>query len=127
MKKIMYVCAITLLIAGLALVSSKTTDDIYLIVYMVCISVFGFIMGYLETKKESEYNAIKHFPSDVVELMLQRQYEQQLKKDLSVFIENEFAQAEMGGFDWDKTPEGYSWWLNVIMYEKFELLNPQRN
>src|SRR5690606_28042962 len=127
MKKIMYVCAITLLIAGLALVSSKTTKDIYFILYMVCISVFGFIMGYLETKKESEYNAIKHFPPNVVELMLQRQYEQQLKKDLSVFIENEFAQAEMGGFDWDKTPEGYSWWLNVIMYEKFDLLNSQRN
>src|SRR5690606_41241281 len=120
MRKIMYVCAITLLIVGFALVLTKTTEDIYLIVYMICISVFGFIMGYLETKKESEYNAIKHFPPNVVELMLQRQYEQQLKRDLTVFMKDEFDQAERCGYYCDKTPEGFSCGLIVDIDEMFD-------
>lgn len=59
---------------------------------------------------------IVDFPVEVVELMLQRQFEQTGKRDVSIF-ENQ----KSGGFTWGNTPEKDEFWSVVIEDKKFDV------
>lgn len=108
-------------------VISNSENTMYFTLYILAVTLFGFVMAYKEERAKNKINRIKHFSSEVVKLMLQRQYEQQGIRDITVFQRDEFANASEGGFDWDDTPEGGEFWIEVILKEKFELLNSQRN
>lgn len=108
-------------------VISNSENTMYFTLYILAVTLFGFVMAYKEERAKNKINRIKHFSSEVVKLMLQRQYEQQGIRDISIFQKDEFANASEGGFDWDDTPEGGEFWIEVILKEKFELLNSQRN
>jgi hypothetical protein len=67
---------------------------------------------------------IAGFPLEVVELMLQRQYEQYGTRDVRVFEEHRTV-----GFFWVNTPEGGRFWKEVIARKNFDLFferYPQR-
>lgn len=63
---------------------------------------------------------LEGFPIEVVEGMLQRQYEQTGRRDVSVFQEDRAAGGEYrGGFTWIRTPEGGDFWDKVIDGREF--------
>lgn len=66
------------------------------------------------------------FPKKVVDLMVKRQVEQGNPVDVSVFEEYLHASKDDGGFNWDGTPEGESYWGFVIECEQFNLV-PEPN
>lgn len=109
-------------ITGFALVIANSQDTLYFSLYIVAVVLFGFVMAYKETTAKAKINHIAHFPQAVVRLMLQRQYEQQGIKDISVFQKDEFANASEGGFDWDNTPEGQLFWQRIILNEDFDII-----
>lgn len=59
---------------------------------------------------------IEGFPPEVVELMLQRQYEQYGWRDVSFF-----EGSRVAGFSWIVTPEGARFWNKVIGDRNFDL------
>jgi hypothetical protein len=59
---------------------------------------------------------IAGFPPEVVELMLQRQYERRGRRDVAVFEE-----CKSSGFSWADTPEGLGFWSKVINRKNFDL------
>lgn len=63
---------------------------------------------------------LEGFPEEVVEKMLERQVEQGNEKNVSVFEKDRFADKEEGGFAWNITEEGDSFWSDVIVEEDFE-------
>lgn len=62
---------------------------------------------------------IADFPKEVVEKMLERQYEQTGKRDVSVFERNERNGRSSGGFTWGNTIEGGDFWNAVIGLKAF--------
>lgn len=73
---------------------------------------------------------LEGFPVEVVDKMLERQFEQTGKKDVSVFENKISANDDDGGFYWGKTMEGYSWWHDVITsrdFPKFYERYPKQN
>jgi hypothetical protein len=72
------------------------------------------------TKKDLIGN-LENFPIEIVEKMLQRQYEQVNKIDISVFQEYKRADVQRGGFHWADTIEGHGFWYSVIIEEKFDV------
>jgi len=64
---------------------------------------------------------IADFPCEVVEMMLQRQFEQVGKRDVSVFEHEKTACCSDGGFSWSETPEYGSFWHDVIKQENFDV------
>lgn len=64
---------------------------------------------------------LKNFPIEVVEKMLQKQYRQVDKIDISVFQAYKCSEAQHGGFNWQDTIEGNDFWSKVIRYEKFDV------
>lgn len=64
---------------------------------------------------------LKNFPIEVVEVMLDRQMDQQDKIDVTVFQKLKTRDALRGGFHWDTTIEGQSFWLSVIHEEQFDV------
>lgn len=64
---------------------------------------------------------LENFPIEVVEKMLQRQYEQVNKIDISVFQEYKRSDVQRNGFHWADTIEGHGFWYSVINEEKFDL------
>lgn len=65
--------------------------------------------------------AIKDFPIVLVEKMIEEQVKQGNKADVEVFQKNATADAEDGGFDWDKTNDDVDFWQEVIGELYFEL------
>ena len=59
---------------------------------------------------------IKDFPQEVVEKMLYYQERQGFKRDVTVFEKSRTA-----GFMWKYTPEGESFWREVIRNKNFQL------
>ncbi len=51
---------------------------------------------------------------ELVNLMLIRQEEQSGKRDIKVFRRSPTIYASEGGFDWEKTKEGFTWWREKI-------------
>ncbi|GAB3013642.1 hypothetical protein GCM10027051_16160 [Niabella terrae] len=71
--------------------------------------------------KPSEY------PKEIQDLIIKRQVEAGNKADIKVFDRNSDAGPYSDGFDWVDTPEGYSFWKDVMdnsnfqpYYEKYE-------
>ena len=64
---------------------------------------------------------IKRFPQEIVEKMLEYQVEQGNPRDISIFETDKIASLSSGGFTWEKTPEGKSFWLKVIAHENFSV------
>lgn len=64
---------------------------------------------------------LKDFPIEVVEKMLQKQYKQMNKMDITVFQEHKDSDIQRGGFRWENTIEGHDFWKDVIRYEKFDV------
>jgi hypothetical protein len=64
---------------------------------------------------------IADFPPEIVEMMLQRQFEQVGKRDASVFEGMRECGKSGGGFDWDESPEDHDFWETVIDDEKFDV------
>ena len=62
--------------------------------------------------------SIEGFPIEVIAKMLERQYEQSGKIDLSDFERNRLSVAPLG-FDWTKTEEGAGFWNSVICWRDF--------
>jgi hypothetical protein len=64
------------------------------------------------------------FPIEVIKKMTEYQIEQSKVADISVFETNpELSSTIPGakGFDWDKTPEGFEFWLLVIKDGDYDL------
>ena len=62
------------------------------------------------------------FPKEVVEKMIERQYEQTGKRDVTVFERNRCAHAIKGGFFWHNTIEEKAeprWWTDVVFHRRF--------
>lgn len=64
---------------------------------------------------------IADFPPEIVELMLQRQFEQTGKRDVSLFEKNKTLGKGAGGFNWGDTIEGRDFWDDVIEDKKFDV------
>ncbi len=64
---------------------------------------------------------LENFPIEVVEKMLQKQYKQVNKKDISVFQEYRFTDKQNGGFRWENTIEGHEFWAKVLRYKNFDV------
>ena len=62
---------------------------------------------------------LQGFPVEVVEKMLERQVEQGNKRDLSVFEKSIYFYKNIGGFNWDETIEGTSFWDKVLRVKNF--------
>ena len=77
------------------------------------------------TKEELEnYEPKEHlegFPKEIIARMLDCLQEQGNKRDISVFEEDRFSLLVEGGFDWDKTKEGYGFWYKVIIEKNFDV------
>ena len=64
---------------------------------------------------------LKDFPIEVVEKMLQNQYKQVNKKDISIFQEYRCHDIQNGGFRWEDTIEGHQFWRHVISDKNFDV------
>ena len=64
---------------------------------------------------------LTNFPIEVVEKMLQKQYEQLGKTDITVFQYDRTENKDNGGFCWDNTTDGYNFWNKVIRMKKFNV------
>lgn len=64
---------------------------------------------------------LEGFPKEVVNKMLDYQYEQTGKRDITVLEKNMESSTMCKVFDWGKTPEGYFFWGEVIVYRNFDV------
>lgn len=64
---------------------------------------------------------IQNFPIEVVQMMVERQYEQAGECDVTNFQFNCSVSAHDGGFNWDDSIEGHGFWNDVIMNRDWEL------
>lgn len=64
---------------------------------------------------------LENFPIEVVEKMLQEQYKQVGKINISVFQNYKRSDIQRGGFHWENTIEGHGFWYSVIVEEKFDV------
>ena len=68
------------------------------------------------------YNgSLAGYPTEIVDKMLERQFEQTGRKDVSVFEEGVSKMKVNGGFDWSRTPENHDFWFDVLMSKKFDV------
>lgn len=71
--------------------------------------------------KESDLKGdIKDFPIEVVQKMVERQYEQINRCDVNAFQFDKYSGIHKG-FIWSKTAEGEAFWRNVIANNNFDL------
>lgn len=75
----------------------------------------------IKVTKKDLIGELENFPIKVVEKMLQRQYEQVGKIDISVFQKHSRSDIQKGGFHWADTVEGHGFWYSVITEEKFDM------
>lgn len=57
---------------------------------------------------------IKDLPPEIVEKMLERQVEQGNPRSIEPFKANIAAGFSSGGFTWEDTPEGETFWLIIL-------------
>lgn len=118
--RLLFILAVGLV--GFVIVTTAENTSVYFTVYLLAVCLFGFVMAYKEERAKNKINRIKHFPNEVVKLMIQRQYEQQGIRDITVFQRDEFANASERGFDWEDTPEGQLFWQRIILNEDFDII-----
>ena len=71
--------------------------------------------------KEDLKGQIGNFPIEVVQKMIERQVEQGNEADVTVFQTDRCNIVEHGGFDWDETIEGFTFWSKVADYKELEI------
>ena len=77
--------------------------------------------AFLVPEEKLEYDGnIRHFPIEVVEKMLEHQVAQGNVRDISVFERECSACDDEGGFDWEKSPEGGTFWDSIIASGNFD-------
>lgn len=74
-----------------------------------------------KVKKADLVGAIKDFPIEVVEKMIEEQVRQGNCPNVEVFQRSVASEMEDGGFDWNETEDGYNFWEEVIVNSNFEL------
>lgn len=57
----------------------------------------------------------------VIETYKIRQRQAGNREDLSVLVNNFSAGSHTGGFNWQRTPEGYSYWVDILSRPDFQL------
>lgn len=71
-------------------------------------------------KEDLIYGEIKGFPLEVVTAMLHQQKKQIGKTDLMAFTRRRACSSSGGGFDWERTKQGFDYWNSIIHSKKFE-------
>lgn len=64
---------------------------------------------------------IKDFPIEIVQKMVERQYEQIGKCNVSIFQLYKRVDNNHGGFLWVKTVEGHDFWSDIIDHSNFDV------
>lgn len=64
---------------------------------------------------------IKDFPIEVVQKMVERQYEQTGRCDVEVFQVNKYTGGINGGMLWSETVEGDEFWRSIISHSNFDV------
>lgn len=64
---------------------------------------------------------LENFPIEVVEKMLEKQYKQVGKMDISIFQDSRFTDKPNGGFHWSDTIEGYAFWNTILNFKRFNI------
>lgn len=72
-------------------------------------------------KPEELKGEISNFPIQIVQKMVDYQVEQGNKANVEIFQLHNQMTRKGGGFDWNETVEGKSFWVNVIVNEYFNL------
>jgi hypothetical protein len=67
-----------------------------------------------KVKKSDLIGNIKDFPIEIVQKMVDYQYEQTGKYNISVFQKCCTSDRYAGGFTWGATTEGYQFWCKVV-------------
>lgn len=66
-------------------------------------------------RKSEIPTSLRHFPKRILDRLMECQVEQGNKADLTVFLRNISANKYRGGFDWERTTEGYAVWYNRLL------------
>lgn len=74
-----------------------------------------------KVNKQDLIGDLKGFPIEVVEKILDYQYKQFGKKDISVFQYDRYSGKDNKGFIWGNTIEGHNFWRDVISRKEFDL------
>ena len=75
----------------------------------------------MSTTKEQPNNKIANFPQEVIDKMLERQFEQIGIRNIINFQANKMSNKNQFGFDCDNTIEGDNFWHSVIYLENFDV------
>jgi hypothetical protein len=74
-----------------------------------------------KVKKSDLKGDIKDFPIEIVQRMVDYQYEQTGKYNVSLFQDCKTSDKHAGCFTWGKTAEGHLFWSKVINYKEFDV------
>lgn len=74
-----------------------------------------------KVKKSDLKGDIKDFPIEIVQKMVDYQYEQTGKCDVSLFQKCRTSDKHAGCFTWEFTAEGQRFWNKVINYKEFDV------
>lgn len=69
----------------------------------------------------------KNVDKAILELILIRQKEQGSSPDLSVFQNDSHADRDQGGFRWSTTPEGFTFWQEILYYKNYNVFHTYYN
>lgn len=90
----------------------------------------------MKVTKEDLVNGIKNLTVHIVEQMLKEQELQGNPRNIKIFQEGLMTDSPNGGFTWNQTTNGHSFWSNVtsgnfkLFYKEFpetEISNPFRD
>ena len=71
-------------------------------------------------EKSDLIGAIKDFPIEVVQQMVNEQVKQGNKADVVLFQGRVYAARVSGGFDWERSFMGLKFWRDVLINERFD-------
>lgn len=74
-----------------------------------------------QVKPEDLKGMIEGFPIEVVQKMVDCQVEQGNKADVTIFQKDYDTPEPFGGFNWDRSVEGYDFWYDVTSERNFDL------
>lgn len=74
-----------------------------------------------KVKKSDLKGDIKDFPIEIVQRMVDYQYEQTGKYNVSLFQDCKTSDKHAGCFTWGNTVEGHLFWSKVINYKEFDV------
>lgn len=78
-------------------------------------------MSTMKITKADLIGKIENFPIEVVEKMMEEQVRQGNTANVVIFQRNVLANDVIGGFLWEKSEDGRSFWNNVILSRDFSV------